>query len=607
MKMLNWRKSWAAFGAVTAISWAIIGCSSPTGTEGQSYTLTFDQNGGSGTPPNSRSSRGGDIVTLPGNTNGMTKGNAGFGGWNTSPDGTGILYGIGSDFTMPNSNVTLYAKWNDSNTTIVQEPDVVNKFEAKPSTDIGINKIRYSFSYDGYDFYYIYLGELRNVPLFSHPAEHHNGMSSTYTVSRTETIINTLTETISNSSQTTISIIEEHTKSQTTDIKASQAISTRFPIKLVSFSIKATAEQHWNWHTVNSKTSTFQQIITTMNTVTRGTEHAKTTLESRTWNFNENNKIGYYRYTLFSASDVYLYVIKNQATGEIDYEFREFVIPGSYYWQLDFSETPSFIKNDATGFEFNVSILENLPEPQEIFTAMPKKTIREEFTAIGDHTYTFNESYPAAIEVYVLGAGGGGQGGHRFQKWWVGDINFTGTGGQGGGGAAAYAKFTADESVTFNITIGKGGDGASGRVRTATMTDNSWHTGNPGSSGESSSVRFGLTNITVGGGNGGSGGGGGGTGSGSGGTGGGGGAAGAKPGNIEDSFWESANGGNGRNGSKDGTTTLINNAASISSGSLTPFGGNGSAVGRGGQGGYSENQSGSRGGDGYVVIVITEL
>jgi hypothetical protein len=66
---------------------------------------------------------------------------------------------------------------------------------------------------------------------------------------------------------------------------------------------------------------------------------------------------------MFSASDVYLYVIKNSKTNEIYYEFREHVIPDMYSWRLDYSETPSFRKSDATAFELDLSILKNLPKP----------------------------------------------------------------------------------------------------------------------------------------------------------------------------------------------------------------------------------------------------
>jgi hypothetical protein len=476
----------------------------------------------------------------------------------------------------------------------------LNKYMAEQSPYIGNDKIKYSYSYEGYDFYYIHLGKMKNIPLFSHPAQHHNGMNSTYTVEITETIKNSTTKTIESSIKTTKSVIDENTK--TADIKTSQEIKTSFPIKIVKAEVKVAAEEHWNYYTKSS--TEFRETTSMKSTVTTGTEYTKTTMQSRTWNFTSSNNVGYYRYTLFSASDVYLYVVKDSKTGEIDYEFREYIIPDTYFWQLDYSETPSFGKSDDTGFEFDVSMLNKLPKTDTSFALIEpqKKTLIKEFTTAGNHTYTFDEGFPAIVEVYALGGGGGGQGGHKFDRWWVGSPNFSGTGGQGGGGAAAYMKFSLEGKGTFNITVGHGGDGNSGRYRKATMTDDSWLTGNSGNSGESSSVRIGLKTIIAGGGSGGNGGGGGHTGEGNGGSGGNGGSVGPKPANILD--WLSANGGVGRGGSKDGTTSPINNAASINIGSFIPFP-NANETGRGGYGGYSDTGYGQSGGHGKVLIVIT--
>jgi uncharacterized repeat protein (TIGR02543 family) len=54
----------------------------------------------------------GGTVTVLGNTGNLTKPNYTFGGWNTTSDGSGTKYTQGQTFTMGNSNVSLYAKWN---------------------------------------------------------------------------------------------------------------------------------------------------------------------------------------------------------------------------------------------------------------------------------------------------------------------------------------------------------------------------------------------------------------------------------------------------------------------------------------------------------------
>ncbi|MDR1838292.1 MAG: InlB B-repeat-containing protein [Treponema sp.] len=75
----------------------------------EQYTVTFDANGGSGTPPSAQTIEEGSSIRLPGK-NGLTMVNHSFEGWNTNSDGTGTNYYAGFYYTV-NSNITLYAKW----------------------------------------------------------------------------------------------------------------------------------------------------------------------------------------------------------------------------------------------------------------------------------------------------------------------------------------------------------------------------------------------------------------------------------------------------------------------------------------------------------------
>jgi len=699
-----------AITLVVLIGFSIIACSYSRDDEDGiplTYTLTFDSNGGTGTPPNSRNAEGGDFVTLPDNTSGMIKGNATFDGWNTNPDGTGIHYKIGSDFTMPNSNFTLYAQWNDSIAiTVGPELPVVNKFEAEPYIGLDIkDKIKHSYSYENYDIYYIYLGKLRNIPLFFYDTQHHNGINSTYKISSTKTTTEKITETITNSSKTAINVIDTYTTSTTTGGKISAEIKADFKILWGLIKVegpKAADEYYVNNYVYNSGTQESNHTTSLSNTITTGTEYTNTVTIERAWDFTKDDKVGYYRYTLFSTSDVYLYVVKDISTGVIDYEFREYVIPDSLNenaWVLDYSEDGIFRKTDDTGFKFDISMLYNLPETKLSFTAplvpdnvyasaqspsviaiswdseseensyaiyrstnengkysligtststfftdtglaeattyyykiraindygssefsdydyattmkiIPK---RIEFTTSGKHTYTFNGNSRAIIQLFAIGGGGGGQGGHSWSEtntWKCGFLwlsicsetnNFYGTGGAGGGSAAAYMKLILEESTTFNIEIGKGGSGGSSRF------NETW--GVNGESGGETKVSWDTNSLIVKGGSGGSG---------SGQTGGSGGIASTKPIIIpnDTEYWRTATGNNGGNGSRTSNVQSVGgNAASITTtGYLTSFGGGSGAVrngiaqaGGGGYGGYSSGQGGS-GGDGGVLIVITEL
>ena len=76
------------------------------------HTISFD--GNKPTAGNSPSPVGpvdfGSTIKAPGNSGPLTKDGYSFGGWNTTPDGTGTDYSVGSDIPV-GGDVTLYAKW----------------------------------------------------------------------------------------------------------------------------------------------------------------------------------------------------------------------------------------------------------------------------------------------------------------------------------------------------------------------------------------------------------------------------------------------------------------------------------------------------------------
>jgi uncharacterized repeat protein (TIGR02543 family) len=77
------------------------------------YIITFDVNGGNGTPPPAQTASAGSAITLPSGS-GLSRTGYNFGGWNTSTAGTGIPYSAGSSYTVLGS-ITLYAMWYDPN------------------------------------------------------------------------------------------------------------------------------------------------------------------------------------------------------------------------------------------------------------------------------------------------------------------------------------------------------------------------------------------------------------------------------------------------------------------------------------------------------------
>jgi hypothetical protein len=238
------------------------------------------------------------------------------------------------------------------------------------------------------------------------------------------------------------------------------------------------------------------------------------------------------------------------------------------------------------------------------------KTVQQEYSA--SSTPSLNNLIPATdrakatiaeIEIYALGAGGGGQGGNYSGVF----VTEKGTGGAGGGGAASYAKLgglglSKGETVSINVNIGAGGAGGAAYTSTDTRS------GSPGGNGGNTTVSWSAKSITIdakGGEKGGTGGGAensklvpGGTG----------GPASQKPTSAYIKDWKSEPGKKGDNGyfDKEGSRSYGGKAATITQGTVSPFGGY-NETGGGGNGGYFENSSatsGKAGGKGLVVVVV---
>jgi uncharacterized repeat protein (TIGR02543 family) len=77
------------------------------------YTVTFDINGGIGTPPTPQYPSSGVGIALP-DGSGFSKSGYAFGGWNTNESGTGTNYNGGAAYPNVTGDITFYAKWNPS-------------------------------------------------------------------------------------------------------------------------------------------------------------------------------------------------------------------------------------------------------------------------------------------------------------------------------------------------------------------------------------------------------------------------------------------------------------------------------------------------------------
>ncbi len=119
----------AALITVASIAFLLAGCPSPLGGPGpaptqagargigpaQTYTVTYDANGGNGSvPTDSNLYPPGTMVTVLGQSTLSRTGNT-FAGWNTQADGSGTTYAVGVSFHIGNS-ITLYARWTQKPT-----------------------------------------------------------------------------------------------------------------------------------------------------------------------------------------------------------------------------------------------------------------------------------------------------------------------------------------------------------------------------------------------------------------------------------------------------------------------------------------------------------
>jgi uncharacterized repeat protein (TIGR02543 family) len=122
------------------------------------YTVTFDINGGTGTPPSPQTANVGNSITLPDGT-GFSRTGYELKGWNTNAAGTGTFYSIGSQYTVSNNNVTLYARWistasgGEANPILLTEDTWVDG-----SITVGTenNEVWYSFDVTDGTTYYVW-------------------------------------------------------------------------------------------------------------------------------------------------------------------------------------------------------------------------------------------------------------------------------------------------------------------------------------------------------------------------------------------------------------------------------------------------------------------
>ncbi len=95
------------------------------------YTVTYDVNGGSGTPPTEASKVAGTVFTVAAAGSITPPEGKMFRGWNTQADGQGTGYDPKAQITMPESNLILYAIWMDDSWIVPADLEKVGTLNMK--------------------------------------------------------------------------------------------------------------------------------------------------------------------------------------------------------------------------------------------------------------------------------------------------------------------------------------------------------------------------------------------------------------------------------------------------------------------------------------------
>jgi len=117
--------------------------SDPVVSDGKTYTVTFNRNGGSGTVPDPIKWESGGSINLP-YQGGLSRTNYTFGGWNTNASGTGTTFAASAPFTVPNQDVTLYAKWDAVDEPVTPSAPTSNEPGSSSSTAIFMSSNEYN-------------------------------------------------------------------------------------------------------------------------------------------------------------------------------------------------------------------------------------------------------------------------------------------------------------------------------------------------------------------------------------------------------------------------------------------------------------------------------
>jgi len=292
----------------------------------------------------------------------------------------------------------------------------VERFLAEPTQSVGASQIATSFLYRGYSFYYIHLGVMRNIPTFLVPSVQFNAMSDlghrfSHSVT-TETELRTIVSTAQERVRTEV---RENTTSRGSTFTLGQQLGAKsiIPKTPITIDLKLSAQQTWSQNSSNFVGTTTHEMFSRTETVEHFNARRETLTQSIDYTFSAERgyRAGHYRWGLFAISDVYL-VVAVAPNGNMEYEIKEYVRDGES-WLLDFCENGRFERNSETNFEFDASILDDLPTPEVTLT--PRYTLTVNAGSGGTVSRNPNQTtYETGTQVTVTATPNSG---YAFNGW----------------------------------------------------------------------------------------------------------------------------------------------------------------------------------------------
>ena len=461
----------------------------------------------------------------------------------TSPDNeynlssiSGLIFGQDYDIrvmAIGDGSVFLDSDFSDSikyQHTIIPGGDdiIIGSIPMTAEPEPNGKTINYSFTDGLYNYYFIYMGVINNVPISYAETQMYTGSPITLSYKITDTEETSITRSISKAISDTTSVINRTSTTQSLKSTIKGEIGLKGSL---TASVSSQIEAGWSY-TKDDSTTTARSLSTTDTWTTF--QSLKTSKEETfTYSIGNNGEPqGYYRYTLFANCDTWVALVYDTLNMEYYYDFYTFAKENTYYRAIDYNESNDYSNREISQrFIFDESTLASLPLPINNYSS---GTIINDYSSYANNS-NIGQVNIKATDMRVIFIGNNSktfsmnieiESRTRDLLIILCNMNFTGPAGANGISSAnnkdgKNAKPTIEDSSNFtnkhNVCIniignnyisgGNGGNGANGF-----NSSNQRNGGNGGNGGDCINIKgnhlyiYGSGTITVTGGQGGNGG-----------------------------------------------------------------------------------------------------